>query len=130
MFKVNINTPERRQWRRSGVFIVNFEHIPHVVLVFLLLTFNKYLAAEMSKYGMCNGDIFKIMKVVFPYFYHIKNRFGDTELCETFLEMSESQRSINLQGNLIKMQNSLFATVFHFFATVSCSVYMTALHIF
>ena len=25
MFKVNKNT--RRQWRRSGVFIVNFEHI-------------------------------------------------------------------------------------------------------
>ena len=30
MFKVNnkeIETPERSQWRRSGVFIVNFEHI-------------------------------------------------------------------------------------------------------
>ena len=26
-----------RQWRRSGVFIVNFEHISHLVLVFLLL---------------------------------------------------------------------------------------------
>ena len=27
-----------RQWRRSGVFIVNFEHISQLVLVFLLLT--------------------------------------------------------------------------------------------
>ena len=27
MFKVNNKTPERRQWRRSSVFIVNFEHI-------------------------------------------------------------------------------------------------------
>ena len=26
--------------RRSGVFIVNFEHISHLVLVFLLLTLN------------------------------------------------------------------------------------------
>ena len=26
MFKVNNKTPERRQWRRSYVFIVNFEH--------------------------------------------------------------------------------------------------------
>ena len=26
--KLTINTPQRRQWRRSGVFIVNFEHIP------------------------------------------------------------------------------------------------------
>ena len=38
MFKVNIKTPERRQGRRSGVFIVNFEHISLIVLVFLLMT--------------------------------------------------------------------------------------------
>ena len=30
----------KRHWRRSGVFIVNFEHISHLVLVFLLLTLN------------------------------------------------------------------------------------------
>ena len=39
--KLTINTPERRHWRRSCVFIVNFEHISHLVLVFLLLTLNK-----------------------------------------------------------------------------------------
>ena len=33
-------TPERRHCLRSGVFIVNFEHISHLVLVFLLLTLN------------------------------------------------------------------------------------------
>ena len=38
--KLTIKTPERRQWRRSGVFIVNFEHISHLVLVFLMLTLN------------------------------------------------------------------------------------------
>ena len=27
-------------WRRSSIFIVNFEHISHLVLVFLLLTLN------------------------------------------------------------------------------------------
>ena len=31
---------ELRQWRRSGVFIVNFEHISNLVLVSLLLTLN------------------------------------------------------------------------------------------
>ena len=36
--KLTIKTPERRYWRLSGVFIVNFEHISHLVLVFLLLT--------------------------------------------------------------------------------------------
>ena len=39
--KLTINTPERRQWRRSGVFIVNFEHISHLLLVFLLLTLSR-----------------------------------------------------------------------------------------
>ena len=38
--KLTIKIPERRQWRRSDVFIVNFEHISHLNLVFLLLTLN------------------------------------------------------------------------------------------
>ena len=32
--KLTIKIPERRQWRRSDIFIVNFEHISHLVLVF------------------------------------------------------------------------------------------------
>ena len=36
--KLTINIPQRRQWRRSGIFIVNFEQISHLALVFLLLT--------------------------------------------------------------------------------------------
>ena len=37
MFKINNkNTMEQRQWRRSGVFIVSFEHISHLFLVFSL----------------------------------------------------------------------------------------------
>ena len=38
--KLTINTPEWGYWRRLGVFIVNFEHISHLVLEFLLLTLN------------------------------------------------------------------------------------------
>ena len=38
--KITIKTPERSQSRRSGVFIVNFEHISHLFLAFLLLTLN------------------------------------------------------------------------------------------
>ena len=34
MFKVNYETPKRRHWRRFSVYIVNFEHISHLVLVF------------------------------------------------------------------------------------------------
>ena len=36
--KLSVKKPERRQWRRSDVFVVNFEHISHLALVFLMLT--------------------------------------------------------------------------------------------
>ena len=35
-----IKTPEWRHWRRFGVFNDNFEHIVHLVPVFLVLTLN------------------------------------------------------------------------------------------
>ena len=35
--KLTIKTAERRHWRCSSVFIVNFEQISHIVLVVLLL---------------------------------------------------------------------------------------------
>ena len=38
--KLTIKIPERRQCRRSGVFIANFKHISRLFLVFLLLTLN------------------------------------------------------------------------------------------
>ena len=57
--KLTINTPEQRQWRRSGVFIVNFERILHLGLVFLLLTSSrqmtagKWLLNELFRLGFC-----------------------------------------------------------------------------
>ena len=45
MFKVNnkdTGTTSRRQWRHSGVFIVNYEHISHLALVFLLLILSNH----------------------------------------------------------------------------------------
>ena len=40
--------PERRQWRRSGIFIVIFEHISHLVLVFLKLTLRRQMPAGIA----------------------------------------------------------------------------------
>ena len=39
--RLTIKTPERRHWSSSGTFIVNFEHILQLVLVFLLLTLSR-----------------------------------------------------------------------------------------
>ena len=39
--KLTIKKPELRHLHRSVVFIINFEQISHIGLVFLLLTLNK-----------------------------------------------------------------------------------------
>ena len=36
-----IKKPERGHWPHFGVFVVNFEHILHLFLMFLMLTLNK-----------------------------------------------------------------------------------------
>ena len=36
-----MKTPERRYRRLSGVLVVDFEHIPNFLLVFILLPLNK-----------------------------------------------------------------------------------------
>ena len=37
--KLTIKIPERN-WSRSGVFIINFEHMSHLALIILWLTLN------------------------------------------------------------------------------------------
>ena len=39
--ELTIKTPEQCQWCHSHILIVNFEHILHLVLVFLFLTLNR-----------------------------------------------------------------------------------------
>ena len=50
--KLTVKAPERRHWCRSGVFIVNFELISHLVLVFLLLTLPSGVDFPNSSLGM------------------------------------------------------------------------------
>ena len=52
-FKLTVKTSERHHWCRSGVFSVNFEHILHIVLVFLLLTFSYSLKTLEKKGRSC-----------------------------------------------------------------------------
>ena len=42
---LTIKKPERYHWRRSDVFIVNFEHIAQLLLLFIWLTLNKKMLA-------------------------------------------------------------------------------------
>ena len=45
--KLTIKTLERRQWCRSDVCSVNFEHTSHLFLVFLLLSLNRNCLLEI-----------------------------------------------------------------------------------
>ena len=46
--KSTIKTPEWRQSHHSGAFIVDFEHISHLFLVFLLLTLSMFNWLELE----------------------------------------------------------------------------------
>ena len=79
--KIAIKTPERRQWSLSGVFIVNFEHISHLDLVFLLLTLNMQIPTGSLSHHI---NILYPYLVYFPcicikyYFNLIRNTFWNT----------------------------------------------------
>ena len=57
--KVTIDTPDRRQWRHSGAFTVNFEQISLTFLVFLLLAlkFSNYLLKELIIFFFSLGAV-------------------------------------------------------------------------
>ena len=62
--KFTIKTPERLQWRLSGAFIFNLEHILHFFLVFLFSTLNKQMLAgylnsfQATSVGLCTRVVF------------------------------------------------------------------------
>ena len=47
MFKVNIKDSRGR----SGVFLVNFEHVLHVILMSILLTLNRYMFSRNPRFN-------------------------------------------------------------------------------
>ena len=47
--ELKMKTPEWTQWHRPDVFIINFEHISHLVLVLLFLTLSMYLFAGLDE---------------------------------------------------------------------------------
>ena len=49
--KLTKKTPKRRQWRRSGIFVVNFEQISHIVLVLPFLTLKNVNECWIQKFS-------------------------------------------------------------------------------
>ena len=66
--KLTIKTPpERRNWRRSGVFVVNFEHISQLVLVFLLSTLKRQLPGGLGCSSSSKFFTFNLFYVNAPF---------------------------------------------------------------
>ena len=61
--KLTIKTPKRHHWCRSGVFIVNFEYISHVVLVFRLLTLKKQCRMGTVNQQMQRTIFLKVLRI-------------------------------------------------------------------
>ena len=79
MFKANNKKPGRRYWCRSVVVIVNFEHVSHLFLVFLLLTLNKHMLAEIMQSR--HSDYF-------ANFQHIQKDVNDVALVFLLLTLN------------------------------------------
>ena len=55
--ELTIKTPERRQWRRSAVLIVNFEHTSHLALVLLYVNADWVLTIFKKKEKSVWGNL-------------------------------------------------------------------------
>ena len=68
--KLTTKTAEWRHWRRSGVFVINSEHISHLVLVLLLLTLKTLMLAGYIVFTR-NKLIVKTFSVSFIYILYL-----------------------------------------------------------
>ena len=59
-------------WRRSGAFIVNLEYISHLVLVFLLLTLRRQMPTGLYRLQNLFEVSQRILKIKSAFFFSIK----------------------------------------------------------
>ena len=67
---LTIKTSERRYWCRSGVFIVNYEHVSHFVLVFLLLTSSRSMQSKSMNWFYMMGTL--VIKELRQHLHNVK----------------------------------------------------------
>ena len=84
--KLTIKTPERRQWRHSGVFIVNFEHTSSFSNVSIVY-FEKVNVSRVN-YQKCFGDKLNYLYVNSKFFIfqnpEFNKRCSKTTFCLLF----------------------------------------------
>ena len=89
--KTTIKTPERRQWCRSGVFVVNLEHISHLVLLFLLLTWAS--KCWLGKLCLCIWYLFYDCSISF----HCVAYFSEKTFAMKKIKLNKNIKNINIK---------------------------------
>ena len=107
--KLTIKSPERRHLHRSGVFIVNFEHIPYLVLVFLLFILNMYWAFTKPQFECFTVKsnnrelILENYRMPFPFNFPMSVLTQFISL-DFFYALSENQRFPDFSGGIERDQ--------------------------
>ena len=70
MFNLTLMTPERRHWRCSGVFIINFEHIFTPSSSAFIVDFEQVMFAEIVRYFSSFTRRQKFHQVFLKHFTH------------------------------------------------------------
>ena len=99
LFKVN------KKIRRSGVFIVNFKQILHVVLVFPLLTLKKYI-------WLCSFDFWRFIEIIFAQIF-----FGNYSLLQLLLKYGGYEC---FECNVVNVEFKKFLLLFWLFCLFYC----------
>ena len=105
-----MKTPERR----SGVFIINFEHISHLVQAFLLLTLNMKLTAgfilQIIHHALLQG-LFEKYLPLNPFLITQKMKFS---IKDFFSKCGQISCFLRILSNLLKkslMENFIFCVL-------------------
>ena len=91
--KLTTKIPERRDWRRSGIFIVNFEHISHLVSIVNFEQVNAWVSItlllflEMVKnesLAQCSSTNTRVVIIIFFMLLFLKFCPVPLSLCYCF----------------------------------------------
>ena len=94
--KLTTNTSDPGQWRRSGVFIVNFIVIPHLVQVFLLWSLRMYLFVVWNLLYFNRFYIWRFeVSSIFREDFHQVKYFHEVGCSEGLFKTMECKRHFN-----------------------------------
>ena len=118
--KLIIQTPERRHWRRSRVFIAKFKHITQLLLAFLLIKLNRQ---------MFTGKLWE-NRIILEIFEWLCVLFWNQSISEAYLEHCQATlmslcegaytSNIYLHNNLYKVEPRIWKSAVYY-VTAICS---------